>query len=116
MKSTVGLLAVAVLAVPTVTGADSGTPHAATAVEASAHVDDHAGHYYPNHVAVFGAGLTSDLGHSSHSYTLGRDYERRLGAGYDFHLGRASVTPGLALDLVHGEELLVYGVSVGLGS
>jgi hypothetical protein len=170
MKPNIALLTVASLILSGAAAAGSEGVASEAAAPQAAHHDDHAGHhYYPNHVAVFGAGLTSNLGHSSHTYTLGADYERRfgafgvgglvesvfashretivaglltlhpweglkvfagagqlseddhsnflkrIGAGYDFHFGRASLTPSLSLDLVHGEELLVYGVSFGLG-
>ncbi len=39
----------------------------------------------------------------------------RIGAGYDFHFGRISVSPTIAFDQVQCCAYLVYGISVGVG-
>ena len=39
----------------------------------------------------------------------------RLGTGYEFHLGRLSVSPTIAWDRIDSHSYLVYGVAVGIG-
>lgn len=39
----------------------------------------------------------------------------RFGAGYDFHLGMFSISPGVAIDIVRGQTSYVYGLTFGLG-
>lgn len=39
----------------------------------------------------------------------------RLGMGYDFHLGRFSVTPTVAWDLITGDSSFAYGLTFGIG-
>jgi len=39
----------------------------------------------------------------------------RLGAMYDFEVGRFTIAPALNIDFVDDEEVLVYGVNIGRG-
>ena len=39
----------------------------------------------------------------------------RVGLLYDFEVGRFTISPVLEFDLVDGEEIPVYGVSIGKG-
>jgi len=39
----------------------------------------------------------------------------RLGTGYEFHLGRLSVSPSIAWDRINSHSTFVYGVAVGVG-
>ena len=39
----------------------------------------------------------------------------RLGVGYEFEIGRWSITPEFNMDFVDGEESIVYGISFGYG-
>ena len=64
---------------------------------------------------------SSDEGHASGS-GHGEDEEGtkaeaafRVGAGYEFHVGPLTLTPGLAADFVDSHVTMVYAVSVGVG-
>ncbi len=50
------------------------------------------------------------IGDVSYSYFL-----FRAGAGYDFHAGTFSITPGINVDFVNSHVLLVAGISIGIG-
>lgn len=40
----------------------------------------------------------------------------RLGGGYDFHLARGfTIGPDLAVDILRGEKVLIYGINIGFG-
>lgn len=39
----------------------------------------------------------------------------RFGTGYEFHLGRLSVSPTIAWDRINSHSTLVYGLAVGVG-
>jgi hypothetical protein len=39
----------------------------------------------------------------------------RLGVGYDFKPGGRKITPGLNVDFVDGDAVIIAGVSIGLG-
>lgn len=48
------------------------------------------------------------------NYSGNTHYGARLGAGYDFHVGKLSVGPLVALDMTN-TTAVVYGVSIGMG-
>ncbi len=45
----------------------------------------------------------------------GTEFLFRTGLAYEFEIDRLSITPEFNLDFVDGEEILVYGMSIGYG-
>ena len=39
----------------------------------------------------------------------------RLGASYDFHIGKLSISPTISADFINSTVSLVYGVAIGIG-
>ena len=44
-----------------------------------------------------------------------REFAFRLGAGYEFHAGGLTITPGIGTDFVDGHTTVVYAVAFGFG-
>lgn len=58
----------------------------------------------------------SHEGHGAdHGSSSSENFGLRVGAGYDFHLGKLSITPTINSDFIDGATILVYGLGLGLG-
>ena len=44
-----------------------------------------------------------------------KDFLFRIGAGYDFHYDKVSITPTLDVDYIGGDIAVVVGVGLGIG-
>jgi hypothetical protein len=45
----------------------------------------------------------------------GGKFACRVGAGYEFHAGKISITPGVGLDFIEEHTTKIYAVSFGMG-
>lgn len=65
-------------------------------------------YYHPYAGWRLGAGAGREKVHGSHG---GYETLYRVGAAYDFHVGKIGIAPDVSLDRVDGENVLVYGVA-----